>query len=116
MSLLHINNINEDHSLWFNLHDDCTYVISDDAIEHAVDQSKKREKITDFTLKFDSSCNIISPGGKYIGALGTRTYGGISHWQITRSDDGIEVTPHSVDDFDGIYKVEAEFAKQYLSL
>lgn len=116
MPLSHMLPVNDDHSLWFNLNDDCTYVVHDDDIELAHEQVYQNKKITCHQLKFDSSCNIISPSGNYIGGLGIRDYGGISHWQITRSDDNIQVTPQSMNDFNGIYKVEAEFAKQYLCL
>lgn len=107
MSISRMCTVDNEHMLWFDYSDDCTYVVNNGS---DMFENKKNEKVSKFVLKFTSACEVQTPDGVNIAKLKTR----MDYWEV-ENDLDIVVVPQDSEDFDGIFRVEAEFAKLYIA-
>lgn len=63
-------------------------------------------------LTFDSNLNCTNSEGKYVARISTNREG---NWVI-KNELGIETQPVSMNESEGVFKVEAEFCQKWLAL
>lgn len=106
MTISRIEKIDDDHMLWIDQSNDCTYAVNNDDM----DRCKAAEKPLTYVLKFTPDTEVYNFRGDRVAKIYLNSQ---MMWEI-RSDLNLEVSQQSFEDFDGIYKLEVSFAKLYI--